>query len=558
MQRFIVRSLLILLVLFTITPIIVTKASDRHCQSELILSLLQQLYRNVSALPKEAFESMKLGDVEKNALCNKINAVIHQIKASAYTGAVNKLENDIEKAVIKWIVGPWKDYLLDLIRHIIDIIVACKPPTDSTPPTIHEVIRYPDAPEYCDYVLVLTRVTDCKSGVAKVTLSYSVDFGENVNITMRKINGLYKAEIPPQSYNVTVTFLVYAWDNAENMAVSSVYSYIVGDFHPPLITYIERKPALPNYNETVSVFANATEPPFASAVKEIILTYNNGTAWTNITMSFLDRLYVATIPELPYSTIVQYTVYAFDNAGNVAVMDVYFYTVDDRFLPIARIDAPPCGSYLAGCINVEVYVYDDNFSEAELKANETSLTSWNETGSHVYVWNTTAMSDGAYILKLNAYDKAGNMGETECLVKIDNTPPKIGIPSQDPDRENVETYQNVTVTVEVSDEGAGVREVILSYSIDEGQTWTNVTMNKVCGDVYMGVIPGFEADTYVHYGIMAYDKVDNFAVENNAGDYYVYTVIPEFQGLIILIFMAATLIAVVRGKRKSQRQTSLS
>jgi len=555
-RKFIVRSFHVLLVLLIVAPIIVINAYETHNQTESVVSLLQQLYGNVSALPAEAFENVKLADVEKNALGNKINAVINQVEASAYKGTVNKLRNDVEKAVRKWIVTPWEDNLLDLIEHIIEVIEECVPPVDSTPPVIHEVFRYPDVPEYDDSVLVLAYVTDCRSGVANVTLSYSVDLGESINLTMCKIDGFYEVELPPQPYNVTVTFLIYAWDNAGNVVVSAVDSYVVNDFHPPVISYIEHVPASPNYNETVSVFVNATEPSFASGVGEVILNYNNGTAWMNVTLSFQDGLYVAMIPALPYGTVVHYRVYAFDIAGNWAVMDVYSYNVDDRFMPVAKIDAPACGSYLAGYVNVEVYVYDDNFSGAELTANETFLASWSETGLHTYVWNTTKMSDGVYVLKLNAYDEAGNVGETECLVIADNRPSTIGIPSQTPDYAAVEPYQNVNVTVEVTDKGAGVREVVLSYSIDEGQTWTNITMNNVLGDTYMGVIPGSGADTHVQYGIIAYDNVNNLAVENNAGEYYIYTVIPEFQGLIFLIFMVTTLIAVILAKRRKQTPTS--
>ncbi len=50
------------------------------------------------------------------------------------------------------------------------------------------------------------------------------------------------------------------------------------------------------------------------------------------------------------------------------------------------------------------------------------------------------------------------------------TPPTIGNPSQDPDPEAVEPDQTVTVSVEVTDEGTRVSEVVLSYSTDEGQT----------------------------------------------------------------------------------------
>ncbi|MEM2250191.1 MAG: hypothetical protein QXO49_05500 [Candidatus Bathyarchaeia archaeon] len=54
----------------------------------------------------------------------------------------------------------------------------------------------------------------------------------------------------------------------------------------PVITYVERIPAQPNYNETTLIIANATEPPLASGVKELLLSYNNGTSWNVIGIDF--------------------------------------------------------------------------------------------------------------------------------------------------------------------------------------------------------------------------------------------------------------------------------
>lgn len=70
------------------------------------------------------------------------------------------------------------------------------------------------------------------------------------------------------------------------------------------------------------------------------------------------------------------------------------------------------------------------------------------------------------------------------------------------------------------------------------------------GILTWGVIPSFEAGTHVQYEIVAYDSLDNSAVENNAGEYYVYNVIPEFQGLMISTFMIATLFAAVLAKKR--------
>ncbi|MEM3665945.1 MAG: nitroreductase family protein [Candidatus Bathyarchaeia archaeon] len=133
---------------------------------------------------------------------------------------------------------------------------------------------------------------------------------------------------------------------------------------------------------------------------------------------------------------------------------------------------------------------------------------------------------------------------------LDTTPPKIGIPFQNPEPAIVEPHQKVTITVNVVDEETGVREVILSYSINESQTWINITMKNNLNSTYAIEIPGFEANTRVQYKIVAYDNANNTAVEDNEGIYYVYIVIPEFQNYTTLIFISITLLILILTKRK--------
>jgi len=133
---------------------------------------------------------------------------------------------------------------------------------------------------------------------------------------------------------------------------------------------------------------------------------------------------------------------------------------------------------------------------------------------------------------------------------IDKTPPTISTPSQNPDFTSVEPHQNVTVTVDVIDEGVGVREVTLSYTIDGGQTWTNTTMNNISDNTYMGKIPGFQADTHVQYKIIAYDKANNPAVEDKNEKYYIYTVISEFTTIMFLLILIFSSITISIAKKK--------
>ena len=72
-------------------------------------------------------------------------------------------------------------------------------------------------------------------------------------------------------------------------------------------------------------------------------------------------------------------------------------------------------------------------------------------------------------------------------------------------------------------------------------------------DTYEGQIPGQPAETEVQYKITAYDNVGHLAVEDNAGEYYIYTVIPEFPSIaLIAIFMVLSLLATIHIK-KSKR-----
>lgn len=158
---------------------------------------------------------------------------------------------------------------------------------------------------------------------------------------------------------------------------------------------------------------------------------------------------------------------------------------------------------------------------------------------------------GDFEVTLNVSDYAGNWDTDIMRVHVlpETTKPSIGTVSQEP--EVPDDGQKVTITVDVTDEESGVYNVTLWYSMDGDETWKNVTMHKKIGNTYEGEIPGLPAGTTVQYKVIACDYAENIAVNDNAGQYYVYTVIPEFPSLIILLlFMVATLITTVISKRK--------
>lgn len=305
---------------------------DNDCwmrpRDKLVIKSLKRLRRAVSRLPKQAFNDPENAKCQKKELRSMISAVIKLIKHEEYDQALNMLEK-IENAIREWIRHCWQTYLIKKVRCIVWLIewILCR---DRKPPTIVTVLSYPETPNYDEPVTVMAYVIDKQSGVELVNLSYSINTINWFNVTMESIDGLYVAEIQPQPYNVTVNYKVYAWDEAGNLAISETYSYVVTDSYPPVISYVDRTPASPNYNENVTVFANVTEPLQASGVKNVTLWYRTDSDWQHAEM-ILDQLYTGIIPAFPYGTVVQYKVQAFDCAGNSAASSVYSY----------RVGAPP-------------------------------------------------------------------------------------------------------------------------------------------------------------------------------------------------------------------------
>jgi len=118
---------------------------------------------------------------------------------------------------------------------------------------------------------------------------------------------------------------------------------------------------------------------------------------------------------------------------------------------------------------------------------------------------------------------------------------KIRFITQNPPINNVQPYQNVTVSVNVTDYKSGPERALLCYSTD-GLSWTEVQMHPIaiaCNTsiIFEGTIPGMPAGTRVQYQILAFNKAGIIAKEDNAGQYYVYMVIPEFTNWLLLILM---------------------
>jgi hypothetical protein len=137
------------------------------------------------------------------------------------------------------------------------------------------------------------------------------------------------------------------------------------------------------------------------------------------------------------------------------------------------------------------------------------------------------------------------LGETS----EDKDPPLIGTPLRTPTGE-VLPNQKVKVEVNATDAKSGIENVTLSYTTGNGTSWINIPMNyNTTTGFYEATIPEQPVGTLVKYEITAFDHANNKSIENNSGQYFDYTVIPEFTAtMFLLILVLSTIIIFITKK----------
>jgi hypothetical protein len=376
--------------------------------------------------------------------------------------------------------------------------------------------------------------------------------------------------------------------------------------------------------DNVKVMVNITD--YESGVKNVTLWYTlfNGTLWVYTSMLYNESLglYVATIPSQPAKTYVKYKIVSTDLAGNIAIEDNLgeFYTYQVQTAYILEITTttggttdPQPGAYtfLYGSrVNVTAFpkagysfsywlldgnirtenpisvLMDSNhtlhavFTQITYQLSITSTTGGTTNpapGIYTYVNGThvviTAVPNNGFSFDYWLLDGVKTTQNPITIIMnanhtleahfIDNIPPEISEPWQDPPANNVQPLQNVTVWVNVTDYGTGIKNVTLWYSINNGTTWTIINMTELpipsgMWITYKATIRGYENCTWITYKIVAYDNAGNNATKDNNGYGYQYHVIPEFGSTTILsLFMLTTLIATVLLKKKIKPKSQL-
>jgi thermitase len=248
-------------------------------------------------------------------------------------------------------------------------------------------------------------------------------------------------------YSLSNYFIGFA-DNLR-LATNMIAWLCEKDTTPPQILLIS--PSNGTLIGTTSATINWTAIDSQSGIDKYSI-YRNGQLLENIT----DGQFVSngTIQSYTESYIVpnliegsnNVTIVAYDKAENHAKAEVTI-TVD-RTLPTLEILTPANNSYVKRAVMINVSSSDAHFNHMELYVDANKVASFNTSGVHTYLWNTSSESYSAHRITLTGVDIVGNSASTTITVTVDNVPPTVSITSP---ANNTFVRGNITITFVAQD-----------------------------------------------------------------------------------------------------------
>jgi len=489
------------------------------------------------------------GELEgkKPALQNKVNAVIHQIEAGAFNGALNKLENDVKKSVRAWVED--SEGLIELIDLIIDMINEITPPPPPTPDfeitasvyrldvvqgsfntttiTITSIRRFsqevaltatttasditltfdpalltPDPNDSEDSTLTVEAAANAAEGEYEINVTGTSGSLEHSVVIPLKI---IEAPIPPPPKDFTITASPAALtiqqgrSNTSIISVASVNGFnkqvnltitsaaitgVNAELRPDKVTPTANSYAISAL--VIDVTADATLGTYIITVTGVSGALQHG---ANVTLTVSKP----PVPPKPDFSLNIFPASLTIEQGDTATATIIATSLRG-FSGAVSLTMNPA-SIPGVTLNLDptpLTVLPDDLATIALKIEIAKDTAPNEYDITITGTSGTLRHNASLSLKIILEKKL----------------PKILSVSRTP--EDAPTYnETVTVSANVVDLESGVKSVTLTYST--GSVQQDTAMTLIAG-LYQATIPAFKYNEAIDYWITASDNVGNQAV----------------------------------------------
>jgi uncharacterized protein YxeA len=479
------------------------------------------------------------------ALQNKVNAVIHQIKAGAFIGALNKLQYDVKKSIVAWVQDLNKrEVLLKLVDEIIELIEGklcpkLKPDFKITAEPMNlEIVQGSFDTSAITIIskrgfneeVVLTN-TISASGVT-LSLNPSTLTPPHCGSATSILKVKVASNVAPGNYEITVTGTSGSLQH--NVTIT--------------LTVIVRPPPTPNFSITASpntltiqkgdsdtsVIAVTSMVGFSQpvdlAVKSAKIAGVNTTLSPTkvVPPSNLFAISILTVDVATDASLGTFNIIIAGSSGSLthtATISLIVTAPPTPPTPDFSINAYPTELTIEQGTSATSAIIVVSLREFSQTVN-LAITSALVAGVNIslnpsqvtpqpdgFVASTLTIDVGKTAVPddytITVSGTSGMLTRTVSFslnVTYETTPPVIVSVLRLP--ETPSYNQSVTVLASVIDLGSGVKQVTLNYS--SGAIWTNVNM-IFTDEFYRGTIPAFPFDTLVEYQVYAVDSNGNVA-----------------------------------------------
>jgi len=533
----------------------------------LTLTLSSVAVLPVTSQDKEEIKS-KLEDlrlmVEKEHPCleNKVNAVIHQIEAGAFNGALNKMINDVNKTITMWVEDPTDLY--ELVNEIVDLIQGITPPSPD-----FQITAYPDELEIeqnssgtstikvksfhgfkqrVDLSAKLTPSTDKidldldptwviptpNGNTSTLTIEVDIDAeAQEYVITVSGTNGTLTRSVdieliveplptPPIKKDFTIqaspTSLVVQ-QGGSNISIITVTSVIgfsktvdLEVTSPPILgidSSLDPSQVflLPNKS---AISKLAIDVASTAAIGTYTITVNGTSGLLHHSVDILVEVKAPSVPPVPDFSVIASPTSLTIQQGDTSTSTIIVASLKGFSKPVVL-------TITSGSISGIKLTLEPSTVTPQANSLATATLTV-EVG--------TATMLGEYVITVEGTsDTLKHPVNISLKVVVEKISPVIVSVMRQPEKPSYN--ETVTMLASVTDAGSGVKDVILSYS--RGTKWENKTMTLKEG-LYRTTVPAFPFNTMVNYCVYASDKVGNKATPTSVYSYVVADPYPPVIG----------------------------
>lgn len=496
----------------------------------------------------------------QKSLQNKIDAVINQIEAGAFNGALNKLQNDVEKSILARVKNPTE--LIQLINEIIDLIKGITHPKPPIPD-----FRMSANPTELDIeqgnlgtsVIIVTSIHGFSQEVTLSTTTAPLDIAFSLNPSKvtpqpdRSINSTLTVSVTtyaqPKTYEITVTgtngtllhsitiiLTVTAPPQTPDFSLTAspnMLSIQKGRSNASVITVTSlhdfSKPVnleVPPSGKSINTTLNPTQviPPansYAISILTVDIAANAPTGSLNITI-------VGHSAAVTHNITISIDITAPPTPSNPD----FSVKVAPSTLIIQQGDSATATIIV---VSLRGFSQSTNISVAPVTISGVTLTLNSiQVTPPPYGFATSILTINVAKIATSSNYTLTVTGTNGTLTRaaqislriiLETTPPQIVSVLRLIEKPSYN--QTVEVLTSVIDETSGVKDVILNYATNAESR--NITMQlSLQEDFYRASIPALPYNTTVTYRVFASDKAGNWA----SSTVYSYVVIDPYPPVI--------------------------